>query len=356
MKKVLIVEDDAIFLNFIKETLQRYKDKFQVITAENGKKAKEIIMKENIDLMLTDIMMPEVDGLSLLAFLNDRQIAIPCFVMSAYGTPEIKKLIPKDVLHFFSKPFPVDKLGATILSALEEGVPRGVISGISVASFLLLVELDKKTCLFEVELPDGTKGLCYFYQGLLFNAAYEGLRGEDAVMGLLQQEKAKFSFKPLPEQKLGRMINKDLATLIRESHREEKEDDLDRTIEVKYNDVATLADEVVTKAEYPEHRLDISGSYYYEKGQVGGRMTIINMCTTNLIFVQTEPRELKVGSVLTLTFILDDKLKSQVNKDVTIVETRGHYVRCKFSRAEHYDRLGPYLHFNYLDKQTITSL
>lgn len=71
-----------------------------------------------------------------------------------------------------------------------------------------------------MQLPDETKGLCYFNKGVLFNANYDGLRGEDAVLALLQKEKARFCFKSLPDQKLGRLVNKDLATLIQESRRQ----------------------------------------------------------------------------------------------------------------------------------------
>ena len=361
MKKVLIVEDDPVFLNFIKESLKSYQDKFQVITAENGKVAKEIIMKEDISLLLTDIMMPEMDGLSLLAFVNDRHYAIPCFVMSAFGTPEIKKLIPRDVLQFFNKPFPVDKLGFILLKALNDGVPSGTLSGISVASFLLLIEMEMKTCLFEVELPDGTKGLCYFNKGVLFNSAYEGMRGEEAVLALLQKEKARFSFKNLPDQKLGKMIDKDLKTLILESKRQSElekeapEVDLEKTIEVKHEDMFMGQEETSQHGyEYmPEHRLELSGSYYDTDASMGGRMTVINMCPSHLIFKQIEQRAMMPGTGLRLDFTLDDKHMSHISKEVTIVETKGAYVRCRFSRSEHYDRLGPYLHFNYLDKQTV---
>ncbi len=365
MKKVLIVEDDPIFLGLIKESLKPYKDKFQVITAENGKVAKDIIASEEIALLLTDIMMPEVDGLSLLAFVNDRHYAIPCFVMSAFGTPEIMKLIPKDVLQFFSKPFPVDKLGLSLMKALEEGVPTGTISGISVASFLLLVEMEKKTCLFEVQLPDDTKGLCYFNKGVLFNASYEGMRGEEAVLALLQKEKGRFCFKNLPDQKFAKLVNKDLATLIQESRRQgdhdepipddpERTEDLEKTIEVVYDPEELLATgETPSEGFRPEHRLDLAGSYFDEKGDIGGRMTVINMCPSHIVFVLTEPRELKPGTPLRLDFTLDDKHRSHVSKEVTLVETRENYVRCQFFRSYHYDRLGPYLHFNYLDKQEV---
>lgn len=367
MKNVLIVEDDVVLLNFIKESLKSYQNVFQVITAENGKIAKEILIKENIALLLTDIMMPEVDGLALLAFVNDRNLTIPCFVMSAFGTPEIKKLIPKDVVHFFSKPFPVDKLGPAIAEALEEGVPSGVISGISVASFLLLVEMEKKTCLFEIDIQEGKKGLCYFNKGVLFNAAFEGLRGDEAVLSLLQHEKARFCFKPLPDHKLGKLIDKDLATLIQESRRETTQpepvndavttEEIESTIEVVYEDIMDEEEGYEEGsgmlASIPAAILDLSGTYQDSRKQVGGRMTIINMCPSHVVFVLPEPRDLRIGQEIRLDFVLDDKPRSRINKDVTIVETRGLYVRCKFSTSYHYDRLGPYMHFNYLDKQQV---
>ncbi|GAB6097647.1 hypothetical protein JCM14469_39010 [Desulfatiferula olefinivorans] len=357
MKKVLIVEDDRVFLNFIKESLSSYHQQFQVLTAENGRIAKEILMREDIALLLTDIMMPEVDGLSLLAFVNDRNLSIPCFVMSAFGTPEIKKLIPKDVLQFFSKPFPVNQLGPVIAEALAEGVPSGAVSGISVASFLLLVEMEKKTCLFEIELQDGKTGLCYFNKGVLFNAAFESLRGEDAALSLLQHEKAKFSFKPLPDQKLGKLIDKDLGTLIREARRESSAEapveELEATLDVAYEDMFDTQDLSGPLPEQPEHVLDLAGTYQAARKQIGGRMTVVNMCPSHIIFAIAEPGDLVPGDDLRLEFTLDDKLRSHVAKEVTVVHIRGCYLRCKFSTSYHYDRLGPYLHFNYLDKREI---
>ncbi|MBU1170350.1 MAG: response regulator [Proteobacteria bacterium] len=360
MKKILIAEDDLVFLNFILKALKSYENVFHVVTAGNGKIARDILLNEDIDLLLTDIMMPEMDGLALLSFVNDRNFSIPCFVMSAFGTPEIKQLIPKDVLHFFSKPFPVDKLGPSIVEALEEGVPSGVISGISVASFLLLVEMEKKTCLFEINLQDEEKGLCYFNKGVLFNAAFEGLRGEEAALSLLQHEKARFAFKPLPDHKLGKLIDKDLGTLIQEARREPQAeapaDDLEATIELVYDDVISVDDiikEENTPPPAPELRLDLDGVYQDPVRQTGGRMTVVDMCPSHVIFLIPEISDLASGHELRLEFTLDDKPRSRVNKDVTVVEINDRYVRCKFATAYHYDRLGPYLHFNFLDKRQI---
>jgi CheY-like chemotaxis protein len=361
MKKVLIVEDDVVFLNFIKHALESSAKSFQVLTAENGKIAKDILLNETVDLIVTDIMMPEMDGLALLAFVNDRNISIPCFVMSAYGTPEIKKLIPKDVLHFFNKPFPMDKLSSAIAEALEEGVPSGVISGITVASFLLLVEMEKKTCLFEITLQDGKKGLCYFNKGVLFNAAFEGLRGEDAAMSLLQHEKAQFCFKSLPEHQLGKLINKDLATLIREARREPEPEEfleeIESTLEIVYEDVVDdgpIGEEEGGKLSLnQEHILDLDGVFQVSGKEIGGRMKVVDMCPAHIVFMLPEPKDIYPGDELRLEFTLDDKPRSTVNKDVTLVESKGRYIRCKFSNTSHYDRLGPYLHFNFLDKRSI---
>lgn len=365
MKNVLIVDDDSVFLNFIKDALKAHLKNCRIITAENGRVAKDIIKNETIDLLLTDIMMPEMDGLALLAFINDRNYSIPCFVMSAFGTPEIKKLIPKDVLHFFSKPFSVDTMGPTLANALEEGVPKGVISGITVASFLLLIEMEKKTCLFEISLQDGKKGLCYFNKGVLFNAVFEGLKGEEAVMNLLSHEKARFSFKPLPEKKISKQIGKDLSSLIDEARREGPADDGlspesfvdEKTVKVEYDEaflkVEEFEDKGTSAKKGPNHRLNLDGTFKDRDNTMGGRMTVVDMSTSHIIFELPGRIDFSPGSRLKIDFILDDKPKSRINKQVCVEKIDAPYVRCEFETDQHYDRLGPYLHFNYLDKRTI---
>ncbi len=334
MKNVLIVDDDIVFLEIIVETMEQYGGKFNIITAENGQRAKEVLEKEKISLMVTDIMMPEVDGLALLAYVNDKNYSFPCFIMSAYGTPEIRKLIPKDVLHFFSKPFPADKLAGAIEEELKKGVKGKVVSGISIASFLHLVEMDKKTCLFEVILPGKEKGLFYFNKGVLFNAAFKEMKGEEAVISLLQAERAKFRFKKLPEKKLAKRVTKDLSTLIQEA---------------KSSSMETASGESIKKSS----RLLLPGSCRTSAGRAMGKMKVINMSLTHIILELADKQMIPNGTEIEIEFTLDDKPKSVIQKDIKVLDDVEGNLRCAFIKPEHYDRLGPYLHFNYLDNQRL---
>lgn len=337
MKNVLIVDDDAIFLEIIVLTLKQHIKNCNILTAENGQQAKKVLEKEKVSLLVTDIMMPDGDGLSLLAYVNDRNYSFPCFIMSAYGTPEIRQLIPKDVLHFFSKPFPTEKLALAIEEALNKGVSENVVSGISIVSFLLLVEMDKKTCLFEVILPDQEKGLFYFNKGVLFNAAFKELKGEEAVLSLLQAEKAKFRFKKLPDKKLAKGIEKDLSTLIKEAK----------------SQGISEPKEMQAEAGRPVEKVRLKGSYYSAAESYSGKMTVVNISKEHILLKLPEEQVIPFGLIMEIEFILDDKPKSLIKKDVKVLNPVGGYLRCTFMKPEHYDRLGPYLHFNFLDRQTI---
>jgi len=61
--------------------------------------------------------------------------------------------------------------------------------------------------------------------------------------------------------------------------------------------------------------------------------------------------ELIVGNKLVVEFHLDDKLRSPVSKEVIVTGIKDHIVDAEFCSKEHYDRLGPYLHFNGLEKK-----
>lgn len=60
MEKILLVDDESDILEFVSYNLS--KEGFQVITCNNGKEAIQIAQKENPDLIILDVMMPEMDG------------------------------------------------------------------------------------------------------------------------------------------------------------------------------------------------------------------------------------------------------------------------------------------------------
>ena len=118
VKKVLIVDDEVSFLLSLKDGLSAHRETFEVLTAENGKQAVEILNNNPIDLLVTDLKLPEMDGFELLAWSSRHQPQLPVIVMSAFGTPDIEaRLAGMDTLAFLDKPLD--------LETLEKGILKG---------------------------------------------------------------------------------------------------------------------------------------------------------------------------------------------------------------------------------------
>ncbi len=215
MDKILIAEDDRIHLKRILTILEKHKDKFKVLPAQDGHEAIEILKKEEISLLITDIQMPRVDGLQLLAYVNEHHPNLPCFVMTAYGTPQMKARLPLDLLRFFKKPFDIEDLALAIIDVLSGDTEHEALPGISLISFLFMIEMEQASCTFEVSSPGGPIGTMYFEKGILYDAQYQDLKGEKAAFELISRKNATFKFKFFLEKQITRKIHQDLNYLIR---------------------------------------------------------------------------------------------------------------------------------------------
>jgi len=219
MDPVLIVDDSVMLINYLEDSFIKYKDKFAFILAKDGSEAIEILKAKPVSLLVTDLQMPKVDGLGLLAYTNKHHPDIPCIVMSAHGTPSIKETLHKDILQFIEKPFTAEALAKVIMSALKQNRPDGSLSGISIVSFLQMIEMEQKTCLCEVESPGNPKGFFYFKGGDLHHAVCGDLKGKEAAIKMIQIENPTINFKDPPSRTIPRRVNMDLTFLILEATR-----------------------------------------------------------------------------------------------------------------------------------------
>lgn len=332
MKKVLIAEDDTIFLKLLASSLQSNHPQFDILMAENGKQAVSIFNRHQISLLITDVKMPEMDGLALLAYVNENFPFIPCVVMTAYETPELRQKLPKDIRKFLRKPFPVDSLGPEIQKILQQDAPKGMLNGISVSSFMMMIEMEKKTCILEVNLPDGEKGLFYFEKGILCNALSGGLKGEAAALKFINRKKARFSFRPLPQKKIAKLQEMTLKDLV------QKAAELDMPRE-----------KTEEKAVAPE--LNLSGVFVSSDQKHRGKMVVKHVSIADIRMKFDLSPEIVAGDKLSIEFNLDDQPRSHISKEVIVTGIDGFFVDAEFCSREHYDRLGPYLHFNGLDEK-----
>jgi len=224
MDTVLIVDDSVMLINYLKDAFLKYKETFIPLLAQDGLEAIEILKNEPVALLVTDLEMPKIDGLGLLAYTNKYHPNIPCIVMSAHGTPAVRQSLDKDILQFIEKPFTAEALAKAVISALKKDLPNGTLSGISIISFLQMVEMEQKTCLCEIESPGNPKGFFYFKGGDLFHAVYGDLKGVDAAIKMVQIKHPTINFKKPPNRKIARGIHMNLTSLILEATRRMDED------------------------------------------------------------------------------------------------------------------------------------
>lgn len=118
MAKILVVDDEIDLELLIKQKFRQKirEDKYEFIFAVNGNDALEkIIQHPDIDIVLTDINMPEMDGLTLLSRLNESNPLIKSVIVSAYGDMEnIRTAMNRGAFDFITKPINFLDLSVTL--------------------------------------------------------------------------------------------------------------------------------------------------------------------------------------------------------------------------------------------------
>ena len=116
--RVLVVDDDPAILKLCAEVLQR--DGHQVETAENGRAALELIREGEFDVILSDILMPELDGLQLLRGVRERDLDVPVILMTGNPNTETAiQAIDHGVLRYLVKPMSIGTLSEAVTQAVR---------------------------------------------------------------------------------------------------------------------------------------------------------------------------------------------------------------------------------------------
>ncbi len=148
-KKVLIVDDDADTVELIKRIL-RLSD-FDVASARNGMEAVSIVEKIQPDVILLDLMMPDIDGKSTLK--NLREITqSPVIIVSALNSKDnIVDLLNSGSDDYVTKPFHRDELIARINAVLRRSKLLAVIDGVSIPEIGLTINFSKREVNFQCQ-------------------------------------------------------------------------------------------------------------------------------------------------------------------------------------------------------------
>ncbi|TKI06762.1 two-component system response regulator GlrR [Martelella alba] len=121
---LLLVDDDASLLKLLGMRLTS--EGFNVATAESGQDALRLLARDKIDLVISDLRMDEMDGLTLFGEIQRHQPGMPVIILTAHGSiPDAVAATQQGVFSFLTKPVDRDALYKAIDDALALSMPAG---------------------------------------------------------------------------------------------------------------------------------------------------------------------------------------------------------------------------------------
>ncbi|AUC23744.1 sigma-54-dependent Fis family transcriptional regulator [Polaribacter sejongensis] len=131
-ENILIVDDDLLILELIQRHLQSLN--YHTYKAISVKEALEILKDTSIDLLITDLQMPDVDGLELIKYTSEHYPKIPKLVVT--GFPSIEgalEVMKSGAVDYITKPFTKEELKKAVLKSLETKSKEDRVTKIKVA-------------------------------------------------------------------------------------------------------------------------------------------------------------------------------------------------------------------------------
>src|ERR1700689_2951586 len=123
-KQVLIVDDEPNLRKILSAQLSR--DGYEVMTAEDGEQGLAMLKEHHIDLVITDLKMPKVDGMTLLKRALELEPELPIVLITAHGTIDTAvEALKSGAFDFVTKPFDKDEVRQIVAKALKTRELRG---------------------------------------------------------------------------------------------------------------------------------------------------------------------------------------------------------------------------------------
>lgn len=179
--RVLIVDDNKELIKMIKEYFNDHADIKIVLEANDGAEGMRLIdkRKDEFDLIILDLIMPNKDGISVLEFMKEKQIDKKVIVLTSYNTQDmIRKVSELGVSYFILKPFELQDLERRITEVVE-GVK---FAGKTIDVYHNNLQISITKTLHELGVPSHIKGYQYIREGVTL--VYEN---PDVVGGITKE-------------------------------------------------------------------------------------------------------------------------------------------------------------------------
>jgi DNA-binding NtrC family response regulator len=118
-ERILIVDDEIDMLELL-ELIITDRTEYEVVTTNTPLEVPELLRKEPFDLLITDLRMPDIDGIELIEMVRQVDDQLPFIVITAYGTIESAvEAMRKGAFDYITKPFRQEQILLTIEKVMK---------------------------------------------------------------------------------------------------------------------------------------------------------------------------------------------------------------------------------------------
>jgi len=138
MERILVVEDDEDLCDVLVEMLRR--GGYETVVAENGKAGLKKFRSQSFSLVITDIRMPVMDGLSMLKTIRKEDSKVPIIVITAYPSVDsaVESLM-EGADYYIVKPIKIEDLEAKIRKSFEKRRMQRALASTKIANIVLVL-------------------------------------------------------------------------------------------------------------------------------------------------------------------------------------------------------------------------
>jgi len=181
MKTVLVVDDEEDMLWMLQRNLNKGMKDVEILAAKSGEEALAILSDKSVNLVITDINMPGMNGLDLLIEINNRYPQTGVIIMTAYPSNAYKnEAMMSGSLRFIEKPFDINDMRNTVEQVLREAEGfQGRVDGIELMDIVQFNGLSRSTAALKVTTTDH-EGIIFFKNGEVVHAMCDNESGEKA--------------------------------------------------------------------------------------------------------------------------------------------------------------------------------
>jgi DNA-binding NtrC family response regulator len=118
-ERILIVDDEIDMLELL-ELIITDRTEYEVVTTNTPLEVPELLRKEPFDLLITDLRMPDIDGIELIEMVRQVDDQLPFIIITAYGTIESAvEAMRKGAFDYITKPFRQEQILMTIEKVMK---------------------------------------------------------------------------------------------------------------------------------------------------------------------------------------------------------------------------------------------